>query len=154
MIQPRSERSGGLGLYEIKFEPCKGDIKRVLRNVSEEVFKNIYNALKPNGLFCFDVHNRDTFMRYYAPSSVIERDGNYMIDQSTFEPLSGRCTTKRAVMYNQSIKSFSYSIRLYSPTDIAKLFKHIGFSHVEFYENWEGKRLGQESKRMIVVATK
>lgn len=121
---------------------------------NEIVFKNIFNALKPNGIFCFDSHNRDTFMTYYLPYSVVEREGNFMIDQRIFDTLSGRCVTKRTVLYKKSIKNFYQSVRFYNPTEITKLFKQIGFSRIEFYENWEGKPIGQESKRMIVVANK
>ncbi len=121
---------------------------------NETVFRNIFKALKPNGILCFDSHNRDTFMTYYLPSSVVERDGNFMVDQRTFDSLTGHCVTKRTVIYKQSTKSFQHSVRFYNPTEIIKLFKQIGFSSVEFYENWEGKPLGQESKRMIVIAKK
>lgn len=121
---------------------------------NEKVFRHVFQTLKPNGIFCFDSHNRDNFMTYYVPSSVVERDGNLMIDQRTFDSLSGRCMTKRSVCYNQTIKSFHFSVRLYNPTEIIKLFKQIGFSSIEFYENWDGTLLGQNSKRMIVVAKK
>lgn len=121
---------------------------------NEEVFKNIFKALKPTGIFCFDSHNRDSFMTYYLPVSVVEREGNFMIDQRTFDSLSGRCVTKRTVIYNQSKKSFQHSVRFYNPTEIIKLFKQIGFSSVKFYEDWDGKLLGQGSKRMIVIAKK
>ena len=77
-----------------------------------------------------------------------------MIDQLTFDSLSGRSMTKRTVFYNQSTKNFQFSVSIYNPTEIINLFKQIGFSSVEFYENWEGKSLGQESKRIIVVAKK
>ncbi len=121
---------------------------------NEKVFKLIFNALKSNGIFCFDSHNRDTYMTYFLPSSVVEREGNYMIDQRRFDSLTGRCITKRTVFYKQSIKNFYQNVRFYNPTEITKLFKQIGFSSIEFYENWDGKPLGQDAKRMIVVAKK
>lgn len=121
---------------------------------NEEVFKNIFNALKPNGIFCFDSHNRDTFLTYFLPSSVVEREGNFMIDQHTFDSLIGRCITKRTVIINQLTKSFQYNVRFYNPTEIVKLFKQIGFSSVKFYEDWNGTPLGHKSKRMIVIAKK
>lgn len=121
---------------------------------NEQVFQNIFQALKPNGIFCFDSHNRDTYLTYYRPSSVVEREGNLLIDQISFDSLSGRSMTKRTVILNNVTKSFHFSIRFYNPTEITKLFQRIGFSNVTFYENWEGKLLGQESKRMIVVARK
>lgn len=121
---------------------------------NERVFRNVFRALKPDGIFCFDSHNRDSYMTYYLPSSVVERGGNFMIDQRTFNSLTGHCLTKRTVIYNQSIKSFQQCVRFYNPTEIIKLFKQIGFSSIEFYENWEGTLLGQKANRMIVVAKK
>lgn len=121
---------------------------------NENVFKNIFRALKPDGIFCFDSHNRDSYMAYFLPTSVVEREGNFMIDQRSFDSLTGLSMTKRTVIFNQIAKTFQFNVRLYNPTEIIKLFKQIGFSSVAFYENWQGKLLGQESKRMIVVARK
>ncbi|MBA3722843.1 MAG: class I SAM-dependent methyltransferase [Parachlamydiaceae bacterium] len=121
---------------------------------NEKIFKNIFNALKPNGIFCFDSHNRDTYLTYFLPTSAVEREENFMIDQRSFDTLTGRCLTKRTVIFDKSIKSFQYSVRFYNPTEIIKLLKNIGFSSITFFENWEGKLLGQDSKRMIVVAKK
>ena len=65
---------------------------------NEKIFRNIYKALKPNGIFCFDSHNRDTFMTYYLPSYVLEREGNLMIYvrkiQLDLSPFVGRWPTK------------------------------------------------------------
>lgn len=121
---------------------------------NERVFKNIYNALRSGGIFCFDSHNRDSFMTYFSPTSVIEREGNFLIDQRSFDTLTACSKTKRTVIYNGVTKSFNFDVRLYSPSEIIKLFNQIGFSTVDFYENWEGKPITQEAKRMIVVARK
>lgn len=59
-------------------------------------------------------------MTYYLPSSVVERDGNFMVDQRTFDSLTGHCVTKRTVIYKQSTKSFQHSVRFYNPTEIIK----------------------------------
>lgn len=121
---------------------------------NEKVFQNVFSALKDHGIFCFDSHNRDTFMTYFLPSSVVEKEGNFMIDQRTFDSLTGRCHTRRTVVRDGSSRTFPYSVRFYNPTEMTTLLTKIGFSQVDFYESWEGKSLGQESKRMIVVAKK
>lgn len=123
-------------------------------NQNEIVFRNIFNALKPEGIFCFDSHNRDTFLTYFQPTSMVEREGNYLIDQRTYDTLTGCSRTTRTVIYKGTTKSFHFDVRLYNPTELITLFKKIGFSTVDFYENWEGKPISAESKRMIVVAKK
>lgn len=117
------------------------------------VFQKIFESLKPGGIFCFDSHNRDTFMANYQPTVVVEREGNWMIDQLTFDGIAGRCHTIRTIIKNNSSKKFEFSIRLYSPTEIVNLFNQIGFSSVSFYD-WDGKPLQNSSKRMVVVAKK
>lgn len=121
---------------------------------NEQVFQKIFKALKPGGIFCFDSHNRDVFMTYHLPSTVIEREGNWMIDQHEFNTMTGRCRTKRAIIMNQATKKFEYSIRFYNPTEIINLFKRIGFSSIVFYGGWDGNELDSHSKRLIVVAKK
>lgn len=121
---------------------------------NEIVFQNIFNALKPGGLFCFDSHNRDTFLTYFLPTTVVSKEGNFLIDQRTYDTLTGCSRTKRSTIYKGTTKHFNFDVRLYSPTEITQLFKKIGFSKVDFYENWEGKPISQEAKRMIVIAQK
>lgn len=121
---------------------------------NQKVFQKIFDALKPGGIFCFDSHNRDTFMTYFQPSTVIEKDGNWMIDQHEFNTTTGRCRTKRAIIMNQTTKMFEYSVRFYNPTELLALFNQIGFSSLSFYGSWDGKEIDSHSKRLIVVAKK
>ena len=39
------------------------------------------SALKPGGLLIFDTQNRDALLKDMRPYSVIEKDGNLMIDR-------------------------------------------------------------------------
>lgn len=121
---------------------------------NQQVFRNIFSALKPGGIFCFDSYNRDSFLAHYKPSSVVKRENNFLMDQTEFDTLTGRCITKRTVFYNQSIKDFYFSIQLYNPTEIIKLFRQIGFSSVKFYEDWQDIPLSGNGKKMVVVAQK
>ena len=121
---------------------------------NEKVFRNIYAALKPGGMFCFDSHNRDTYLTYAVPSSITEIEGNFMIDEHSFDTLTGLNTTRRTVLYKGAKKTFNFSVRFYNPTELSALFKAIGFSNITFYENWEGKQISQNCKRMIVTTQK
>lgn len=93
-------------------------------------------------------------MTYCLPSTVIEKDENWMIDQHEFNTMTGLCRTKRAIIMNQITKKFEYRVRFYNPTEIVDLLKQIGFSPLTFYGSWEGKEIDSHSKRLIVVAKK
>jgi SAM-dependent methyltransferase len=53
------------------------------------VFQKIFESLKPGGIFCFDSHNRDTFMANYQPTVVVEREGNWILISSLLMGLQG-----------------------------------------------------------------
>jgi SAM-dependent methyltransferase len=93
---------------------------------NERVFRNIYRALRPGGLFCFDSHNRDAFLTHILPAIVSEREGNLMIDQFSFDTITGHNTTKRTVLRDKNFKTYEFSVRLYNPTEILRLFNEIG----------------------------
>jgi len=121
---------------------------------NEQVFYNVYNALKPGGILCLDSYNRDLFLMHSKPFSVLEREGNFMIDQNRFDTLTGRGWTRRTIMKDREIKTFEYSIRFYNPTEIIRLFERIGFHSCDFYGDWDGSKLDSSSKKMIIVAKK
>lgn len=53
-----------------------------------KVLENISKALKPKGLFCLDIINRDTLLKYLSQFYIIEKGDDLMIDQYNFDLLS------------------------------------------------------------------
>jgi SAM-dependent methyltransferase len=121
---------------------------------NEELFSRIFHALKPGGIFCFDSHNRDNFHSYFKPQMKVEKSGNFMSDEISFDPASGRSRTKRTTLFNNLEKTTEFEIRLYSPTELKKILTNIGYSNLHFYDNWKGNPISPEGKRMIITATR
>lgn len=121
---------------------------------NEDVFKKIYTALKPGGIFCFDSHNRDVFLTYYKPTVTVEIGNDKMVDKVGFDTLTGRCHTQRTLVRNGVSKQSEYSVRFYNPTELTALLGGAGFTSVKFYSEWRGEPLSSSSKRMVVVAQK
>jgi len=58
------------------------------------VLKNVNRALKPGGLFCFDISNRDVSLKNLPSCSMREKEGNLMIEKYMFDGITGRLNTK------------------------------------------------------------
>jgi len=121
---------------------------------NKQVLQRVYDALMPGGMLCFDSHNRDAFLTYHLPSTVCERERNLMVDQHSFDTMTGRCSTRRTTLRNKQVKTCEYSVRFYNPTEIRHLLDEVGFSSCNFYGSWNGSALDNCSRRMIVVAKK
>lgn len=119
-----------------------------------QVLKNVANALKPGGLFCFDLFNRDVFLKYFLPYIVVERGNDVMIDRNTFDSITGRVYNKRIVIRNGKRKDKPFFIRLYNLTEIRDLLNRAGLSIYKNYGDWNSRPFTNDSRRMIIIAKK
>lgn len=118
------------------------------------VLKNVSNALKPGGLFCFDTFNRDAFLKNFLPYIVMEKGNDLMIERNTFESITGRVYNRRIVIRNGTRKDKPFFVRLYNPTEIGDLLSRTGLTIYKIYGDWDAKPFTTESRRMIIIAKK
>ncbi|MFX0133900.1 MAG: class I SAM-dependent methyltransferase [Candidatus Hodarchaeota archaeon] len=118
------------------------------------VLQNVFNALKPEGLFCFDTFNRDTFLEHFLPYNVVEIGNDLMIDRNTFNSITGRFYNRRIVIRNGKRKDKPYFIRLYNLTELKDLLYRVGFVIYKIFSNWDAKPFTSFSKRMIIISKK
>ncbi|AEC52642.1 putative protein Methyltransferase type 11 [Pyrococcus sp. NA2] len=119
-----------------------------------KVLQNVYKALKPGGLFCLDVPNRDFVVRNLSPCSVLEKGEDFMIDMSSFDVLTGRMHVRRMIIRNNQRRVVEYSLRIYTYTELSEMLKRAGFKIEKVYGSFDGKELSLKTPRIIVVAQK
>lgn len=110
-------------------------------------------TLKPGGRLAIDVHSRDVFMRNRVPASVVERDGDLLVDRHGFDVETGREETERWIVRGGEVRKTRYSVRFYTFTELRSLLLGAGFAAVEGVGH-DGRPLTLESRRMIVIATR
>ncbi len=118
------------------------------------VLKRIASALKPEGLCCLDVPNRDSLVRNLPPYSVIEKAGDLMIDRHHFDALTGRLLNKRIYIRDGRRTDAPFSLRLYCYTELRDLLEIAGLRIQALYGDWDGRPFATGSGRLIVVAGK
>lgn len=109
-------------------------------------------ALKPGGRLAIGIHSRDALVKGFLPATVIERDGDLMVDRHRFDVLTGRGESERFVVRAGKVRRTQFSVRAYTYTEIRDLLLDVGFASVEVFDH-EGNELSFESRRMIVMAT-
>jgi SAM-dependent methyltransferase len=118
------------------------------------VLENVAAALKSGGLFCFDIPNRDAFLKNFSPFIVTEKEGNLMIDRSSFDVESGRWHDDRIYIRKGKRVDAPFSVRLYNFTEMKRLLDAAGLDIQACYGDWNAQPFTGESRRMIVVAKK
>jgi ubiquinone/menaquinone biosynthesis C-methylase UbiE len=108
-------------------------------------------VLRPGGRLLIESNNLAELLPRWRPAVVVERDGDFLIDRSHFDPTTGRTTTERVVMRRGRVRRFSYSVRMFIAAELRDWLVEAGFGDVQFFDG-EGKPLTAGGRRMITIA--
>jgi hypothetical protein len=101
-----------------------------------------------------DVFNRDIIVGNFQPDGVMERDANLPINRRAFDILSGRVEVERIVVRDGARRSWRYSIRMLTFTELRCWLRGAGFSAIDGYDKADGSPLAMDTQRMLIVATR
>jgi DNA-binding transcriptional MerR regulator/ubiquinone/menaquinone biosynthesis C-methylase UbiE len=112
-------------------------------------------VLRPGGRLAMDLHSRDDVVRRMPARgpliSVGERDDDFLIERSHFDPVAGRSRTERIVVRDGRVRRFRFSLAT-PPASVLREWLHdAGFTQVEAYGP-HGEPLRFDSRRLVVVA--
>jgi len=117
------------------------------------VLAQVHRALRPGGRFLVELNHKDGLLPHWLPAMVIEVDGDFMIDQREFDPLTGRSNGTRTVIRHGQVRRSVFFTRLFSYTELRDWLLETGFADVEGYAG-DGIPLTKAARRIILVATK
>jgi len=117
------------------------------------VLAAVHRALKPAGRLLIDVHNLPGFIKLFRPTDVIERNGDFLIDNAAFDPLSGRMKSERIMIRGGRTRRVAFEVREFTFTELRSWLVEAGFGAVDGYGR-DGEPLTLDHPRMIVIARK
>ncbi len=118
-----------------------------------DVLRRVARALKPGGRFLVEMMNRDAVLRGPFSQRVVEREGNFQIDQSQYDALSGRIQTNRTVILNGRKRTGFFSVRLFTACELVHWLETSGLEYAALYGE-TGAPYSMHGVRMAVVGRK
>jgi SAM-dependent methyltransferase len=118
-----------------------------------DVLRRVARALKPGGRFLIETTNRDAILRMPPGHRVIERNGNFQIDHSHYDPLTGRLQTTRTVILHGSQRSGSFSVRVFTACELIHWLEESGLEYAALYGE-TGAPYSMQGIRMAVAGRK
>jgi SAM-dependent methyltransferase len=116
------------------------------------VLKNVRSALRPGGLLIIDSVNRDTALKNFQPVHIAEKDGNVMIDRSSFDSLTGCMHNQRVIIRNGVRTDRPFKIRFYNPSEFSELLERAGLEVYAMYGGFDAQPVSVDSRRLVVIA--
>jgi SAM-dependent methyltransferase len=120
---------------------------------NHKVLSEAHRVLRPGGRLLIENNNLAELLPRWLPAVVVERDGDFMIDRSKFEPATGRAVTERTCVRGGQGRRFTYSVRMFIGVELKGWLLAAGFDSVDQVDH-EGAALADGSGRMVSLAHK
>jgi len=125
-------------------------------NEDKQVVKNVYESLKPGGVFLVDVMGKETIARIYQARDWHEDDDGtiYLQDRKVTKDWSWLYNRWIRITKDGLRQEFDVSQTIYSARELKELLEDCGFKNTKAYGNFKGVPYDQTSKRLVVVGNK
>ncbi len=121
---------------------------------NEQILRNVYEALSPGGKVLLDLRTREWIARAPAASVVAKENGDMMVDRLVFDVGTGRVVDHRTFIRNGAVRTVSFSVRLYSLTEIRLILRGVGFEVTSAFGGYGDAPPSLLKPRTLVVATR
>jgi SAM-dependent methyltransferase len=118
---------------------------------NRQVLAEAHRALTQHGRLLIENNGLPWVLRNFRPEIVVEREGDFAIDRTEFDPKTGRFQTERTVIRHGKVRKVQFFVRAFIFAELRDWLFHAGFAAVDGYGE-DGQPLTTESRRMITVA--
>lgn len=117
-----------------------------------EILRRAHRALRPGGMLCLDVRNRDWIARAMPPTTVLQRGDAYMIDRHQLDTATGRLVDQRVIVRGGVARETPFSIRVFTLSELSLMLSLTGFALRAAWGSWQGDAPALHRNRLVVFA--
>jgi hypothetical protein len=102
-----------------------------------------------------ETNHRDALVRAWTDNSWrLMGEGRLLLEQRTFDPLTGVAQSTQTLIDGRGERETrTFSVRVYTATDLLRMLEGAGFADAKAYGSFEGDPF-TTATRLVMVATK
>jgi SAM-dependent methyltransferase len=132
---------------------CLFDAFGFLEDDGNEAFlRGAHAALHPGGSLLLDVRSRDWVVKNILPVTVLDKGEDLMVDRHMFDVATGRLVDRRTYVRGGRARTVTFSIRLYTLSELTALLRAVGFAVERTWGGWDGAPVHLARNRMLLLA--
>ena len=118
-----------------------------------KVLAGIRRVLRPGGKLVIETMHRDRLVEVFNENTWHALgQGRMLLEQRTFDVAAGVAQTTQTVIDTEGRDSRTYSVRVYTATELLAMVARAGFAEARAYGGFEGEPLTTTS-RLVIVAS-
>lgn len=111
-------------------------------------------VLRAKGALVIETMHRDRLMAIFQPHTWEPLDGDSLVAEARrFDPVAGEIETDHIHVARGSRRSFTYTLRVYTATELVRIVADVGFDEIECFGDYDGGELTRET-RLVLRARK
>ena len=119
------------------------------------VLSNIFESLRPGGVFVMDLFGKETIARGFALTTSTEhQDGSLLVERHKICDGWNRVANEWILIKEGQARSFHFEHTIYSGRELRDHLVGAGFADVKLFGNLAGRPYDSEAKRLVIKATK
>jgi 2-polyprenyl-3-methyl-5-hydroxy-6-metoxy-1,4-benzoquinol methylase len=119
------------------------------------VLRNIFESLRPGGVFLIDVLGKEILAKVFQTSSAQTLpDGSMLVEQRKILDGWTRVQNEWTVIRKGRSRNFTLQLNIYSGQELRQEMELAGLVDVKLYGNLDGDPYGPDAKRLIAVGSK
>jgi SAM-dependent methyltransferase len=117
-----------------------------------QVLKQVQKALKPGGLFLLETVYQPRVMRSFSPHGITRyNDGLFVLEERQINLLTSRNEIRITMLHPDGRRiEHNQSIRIYTLTEITRMFTTAGLPVQAHYGSLDGSELTMDSRLVII----
>lgn len=126
------------------------------RPTNDAVLRSFARALRPGGRLLLELHNPGRLQRLVelgggSSASVLERDGDLLVDRVTYDRAEGFSRTERFVVREGRIRKLEFLLEQVPAQQLVERLHDAGFQDVRLFGQG-GEEFEPEGRRLIALA--
>ena len=118
------------------------------------IVQNVHDSLKGDGVFVLDMMGKENLARIFTPRDWEEKDGEIRLYERRVTKSWSWIDNRWIVIRDGEKREFTLGHRLYSASELARLFEDCGFASVDVYGSLKGAPYDHTAERLVVVGRK
>ena len=116
-----------------------------------QMLREFLRVLRPNAALIVETMHRDRLMAIFQPRGwdPLEERGSLLAEERRFDPVAGEIETTHIHVTPDSRRDFTYRLRVYTATELARMLTDVGFDQVECFGDYDEGPLSRDTRLVV-----